>query len=146
MARIFADVASFEAALESAVNEIMESVVADEMVKEIQTFARNRFYRYAPQYRHRRVTRGGMIDPENMEVNYDPVSHELTIDMVADWQWKGFRRGANPSLPDGDLVDVVQENQIYNAPPRSFVPEAEAYYQSRRLDRTLERELQRYGF
>lgn len=129
----------FFTGLNLAIGDTMVNDIAPKLIERIQQEAEATVYDYRPRYyRRREKNPGGLISPDTMSVDYNRLSQTLTISLNAEWQNKGFRYVDGSGTGGNKLADVVQQNWIYNAPPRSFVEAAETSYAAEEFAADLE--------
>ena len=133
----FEEVDQFEIAMENAIDMAMETVVTEGAKDAIADSVYSNVYSYNPIFLSRRNTGGGLPDRNTMQESYDAPSKTLTIKMETEWQNLGFRYIDGRGTGGNDLSDVVENNNIYNAPPRPFMQPAEDDYASNRFEADL---------
>lgn len=124
---IFKEVEEIETAIDNAINNAMETVVTEHAKDAIVESEESNVYSYDPIFLNRRMESGGLKDRSTMRDSYDIGSKTLTITMETDWQNIGFRYIDGRGAYD-DLADAIENNNIYNAPPRPFMQQAEDDY------------------
>lgn len=141
MGLVFDDIDAYSVALDKAVDDALGSELAEMAKEQIQSTVGEIVYAYQPEYVDRRRTMGGLIDTANME---DEVSgKELTIKMVATWQQRGFQYKGGREV--GDFAETIQTSEIYHAPARPFVDQAENKV-GEMIDKQIAGALTRRGF
>lgn len=73
----------------------------------------------------RRLSRGGLADPSTYDAKYHPNTQELIVTINTPWQNVGFRYTTGSGTGGNDLADVIEQNGMYNAPPRPFIKQAD---------------------
>lgn len=141
----FKTIQAFENALDRAIDSVMQGRVVDGVRDQIATSVQEDVYDvYDPKFYSRRAGNGGMKSKskKNMEVtSYDSSTKTLTITHKVDWQQL---KGGTP--PSNDLTEVIQNNQVYGAPPRQYIDEAENTYAKSAFEIDLELGLREKGF
>lgn len=136
----FYSIEAYVAHLERSIDLVMQDQVADGIKDEIADSVSKNVYTYEPRFYSRRVFSGGIRDKSNMQQDYDPSEKALTITEEAPWQQ--LYGGDTPST---DLATVIENNEIYNAPPRPFMEKAaKEYLQSGRFNKDLTGTLREY--
>lgn len=121
--------------IEIAIKRELPLVMEDEVKEQVENaikWATSVVYSYNPIYYNRRMSSGGLSDPNTYEANYYPSEQELIIDIKTPWQNVGFRRTTGEGTGDNELADVIEKNRIYHAPPRPFLRQAEEIVKSRK--------------
>lgn len=142
---MLADLAAFVSKLEGAIDETMQTTVAEGAKKALEEAAYTEVYdAYSPKFLSRRGSAGGIPDQGNMEADYGGMT--LTIRDEAPWQqlWGG-------SVPGGRLAEAIATGDPrYNmgkAGPRPFHQEAERQFAgSGEFERLLAQGLRAHGF
>ena len=138
----FKTIQAFENALDRAIDSVMQGRVADGVKEQIATSVQEDVYDvYDPKFYSRFGSDGGMKDKSFMTDHYDAGTKTLTVEHEPLWQH--LRGGAYPT---SDLSEVVQNNQIYGAPPRKYIDEAENTYAKSAFQIDLEVGLREKGF
>ena len=139
---IAADIATFVARLDAAIDSAMQGPVLDGAKKQIQKTAEERVYSYPPVFDHRRMYGGGLIADENLLSAYG--DKELTIYNVASWQQ--LYGGAYPGEELAEAIAAGSPQYHFgNAGARSFMPEAEQEFKPE-FERILGDALRAAGF
>ena len=142
---MLADLAAFVSKLEAAIDDTMQTTVAEGAKKALEEAAYTEVYdAYTPEFLSRRGSSGGIPDQGNMEVNYGGMT--LTSQDEAPWQqlWGG-------TVPGGRLAEAIATGDPrYNmgkAGPRPFHQAAEQNFTSSgEFDRLLAQGLRAHGF
>ena len=120
-----ANVAAFIAKLDTAIDEVMQTTVADGAKEALQRTAQSEVYSYSPLFYSRRGTAGGIADKRNMETEYGGFT--LTIQDVASWQ-----QIYGGSAPGERLAEALASGSaryhFHRAGPRPFHEKAEEEY------------------
>lgn len=120
-----ANVAAFIAKLDTAIDEVMQTTVADGSKEALQRAAQSEVYSYSPLFYSRRGTAGGIADKRNMETEYGGFT--LTIQDVASWQ-----QIYGGSAPGERLAEALASGSaryhFHRAGPRPFHEKAEKEY------------------
>ena len=138
------NIADFLAKLDAAIDQVMQTEVADGAKEALQeAVERNVYGAYAPTFLSRRKAAGGLADTGNMTVQYG--GKVLTITDDAPWQqlWGG-------KVPGERLAEAIAAGSsrynFHKAGPRPFHEEAERSYASGRLGADLISGLRARGF
>lgn len=127
MGKTYEEIEQYETDIDLAIDTAMEGIVTENAKVAIQDSVASHVYSYNPIFLSRWNTSGGLRDTSTMRDDYDSGSKTLTITMETEWQNRGFRYIDGRGTYD-DLADAVENNQIYNAPPRKFMKPAEDEY------------------
>ena len=142
----FYSVAEYEAALNRAIDDAMESDIANNAVIAMQDSIEDNVYdAYDPEFNHRRMEAGGLIAKANLTPTYIPGSKTLIIEATAPWQNIGFKTTTGTGIYDGDLSDVIEQKGMYGAPARPFAWFAEDEY-GKKFPKELKSSLAKRGF
>lgn len=124
------DLQNFVDDLDNAIDDVMQTDVAEIVKAEISESAKENVYAaYEPKFYSRRMEYGGVMDPRTMEQSYDwrqPDVKTLEVYSTAPWQhlWGG-------AYPRDDLSDAIEAGTAkYNmakAGPRPFYGPAERH-------------------
>lgn len=147
MGKEFDNCDEFLIALDRAIDAAMEGAIAEKAKDAIAESVEDNVYSYTSRFPEelwgfdgRLYDSGGLQDRSLMVDSYDSGSKTLEIEMQVPWQ---HLKGGN--YPSSDLSDVVENNQIYNAPPREFAKPAEDKYKPQ-FEKDLTNELKSNGF
>lgn len=128
-------ISQIDNALLKALTEVMEGQVKDDAREAIMLATNSNVYNaYSPIYNNRRWLEGGLADPETYNWNYDAGEQELTVKVATEWQNKGFRFTTGMGTGGNDLADVIEQNGMYNAPPRPFIKQAETNFRNKKSE------------
>ncbi len=138
------NIADFLAKLDAAIDQVMQTEVADGAKEALQeAVERNVYGAYAPTFLSRRKAAGGLADTGNMTVQYG--GKVLTITDDAPWQqlWGG-------KVPGERLAEAIasgaSQYNMHRAGPRPFHGKAEQEYGSGGFGRDLMAGLRARGF
>lgn len=111
--------------VEQSLDHIMEHEMKDAAVAAIQRNVEMRVYaEYEPKVYNRKMYENGLLDPSNMESEYDRVTKTLTVeDVRTDWE------PTSPTNPGRKVAPVVESGSGYDfrrIKPRPFHKFAEA--------------------
>ena len=138
----FGSLDEFETQLDRIIDMAMVMTVQEHAKEAIQDSEENNVYSYMPKFYSRRRESGGIKDKYNMQGTYDPTDKELTIEVKAPLQ---NLRGNSKNYAVG-LVEYIETSQIYHAPPRPFLQQAEDTYSKDQFEKDLMEVLNANGF
>lgn len=138
----FASVAELSAYIDSTVDSIMQNEIAKGLKKAVKKTAEKNVYSYPAEFVSRRNGDGGILDESLMNTTYSRPVLTLSQDDIP-WQQLGFRK-TNGREP-GNLVDTIEKNGMYNAPPRPYLEEAGDSYVAEKADNDMQKALNRAG-
>ena len=138
----FASVEELSAYIDSTVDSIMQNEIAKGLKKAVKEKAKKNVYdSYDPIFMSRDYEYGGILDESFMYTYYS--RPELTLEHIVAWQQLGFRK-TNGRQP-GDLVDTIEKNGLYHAPPRPYMEEAGDSYVAEKADDDMQKALNKAG-
>ena len=130
---------AIDAAMQGRITEKAKDAIAEAVEEHVYSYP-TRFPEEEWGFDGRLYDAGGLQDRSLMIDSYDSGSKTLEIEMQVPWQH--LKGGTYPS---NDLSDVVENNQIYGAPPRKFAEPAEEKYEPQ-FEKDLTAELKSNGF
>lgn len=120
------EVYEIEAAILTNLIPVMEGQIAEDVKTAItQATVSEVYMAYDPKFVSRRWHNGGLADPNTYNANYHPNIQELNVEVKTPWQNIGFRKTTGVGTGGNDLADIIENNGMYNAPPRPFIKQAE---------------------
>ena len=116
--------------IEQAIRNNLEAVMSGQIAEDAKTAITQAtvsevYMAYDPKFVSRRWHNGGLADPNTYKANYHPDTLELIVTVKTEWQNLGFRRTTGIGTGGNDLADIIENNGMYNAPPRPFIKQAE---------------------
>lgn len=135
----FNSIEEYRRAINSTIDHVMETYVADKAREAMQKSADEYIYDREPIFDHRRGNAGGLRAKYNMSPTYLPATKTLIVEAVAEWQNLGnFRYIDGRGTYGGDLSDVIENDGLYSMEATHFAEHAEEEYGKKQFAKDLQ--------